>query len=578
MDYSSLAETYEMLEKEPSKLKKAGIIAELLRRTGREDLEAVVLLLRGTVFPGYSQMELGIADKMVMRAISKATGFGDAEVVERFKKTGDLGLAAEECLKSRKQSTLAKKRVTVDFVFNDMRKLASIGGGGSQDRKLNLIAEMIVSAKPAEARYIIRTILSNLRIGASDGIIRDAIVSAFLVKNGDEKLTKEETEERKKARSDATEAVDYALNIVADFGEVASIASAKGVAGLRKVRIEVGKPIQVMLAEKAESIDDVLKKYKKVAIEWKFDGMRAQIHKKGDRIWVYTRRLEDVTEQFPDIVKMMRESIRAKECVIEGEALAINPKTGEPLPFQSLSQRVQRKYDIERMVKEIPIQMNMFDAIYVDGELMINRPFEERRGMLSKILKVVPKKVQLAKQIVTDDLRDAEKFYELAIEARQEGVMLKVLDSPYVFGRHVDGWVKVKPVMETLDLVIVGATWGEGARANWLTSFVLACRDPDTDELLECGMMSTGLTEEEYSEMTKTLEPLITDEKGKDVKVRPKIVIEVQYQEIQRSPTYSSGYALRFPAFKTIRPDKGKDDVDTISRVKKLYESQGRAG
>ena len=576
MDYSVLAETYEALEKEPSKLKKAAIIADFLKKTPKDELEMSVLLLRGTVFPGYSQMELGIADKMVMRAIAKATGFSESDIVEKFKKTGDLGLTAEECLRSKKQATLARKKVTLDFVFNDMRKLASMEGGGSQDRKLNLIAEMIVSARPVEARYIIRTILSNLRVGASDGIIRDAIVSAFLFENGDGE--KEVSDERKRVKKEATDAVDYALNVVADFGEVARIAREKGVSGLRKVKIEIGKPIQVMLAEKAESLDDVLKKYKKVAIEWKFDGMRAQVHKKGDRIWVFTRRLEDVTNQFPDIVKAMREAIRAEECVIEGEALAINAKTGEPLPFQSLSQRVQRKYDIERMAKEIPIQMNMFDAIYVDGELMLDKPFAERREMLSKILKTVPKKVQLAKQIVTEDLKDAEKFYESALEARQEGVMLKVLDSPYVFGRHVDGWVKIKPVMETLDLVIVGATWGEGARANWLTSFVLACRDPDTERLLECGMMSTGLSEEEYSEMTKTLEPLIIDESGKDVVVKPKIVIEVQYQEIQKSPTYSSGYALRFPAFKTIRPDKGRDDADTISRVKKLYESQGRAG
>ncbi len=563
MDYSILAETYERLEEVPSKLKKTEILAELLSKTPPAELEKVVLLVRGTVFPGYSQLELGIADKMIIKSIAKATGFRDSDIVEKFKKTGDLGLAAEECLRSRKQSTLAKKRLTVDLAFNDMQKLAEIEGEGSQEKKLNLIAEMIVSAKPKEARYIIRTILANLRIGASDGILRDAIVKSFL---SDED------------KAEAKGAVEHALNIVADFGEVAQIAKENGIAGLKKVRIEIGKPIQVMLAEKAESMDEVLKKYKRLAIEWKFDGMRAQIHKKGDKIWVYTRRLEDVTKQFPDLVKMAKESVKAKECVIEGEALAINTKTREPLPFQILSQRVHRKYDIEKMTKEIPIQMNFFDAIYVDGELLINRPFVERRKVLERIIKPVPGKMQLAKQITTDDLRDAEKFYKSALEARQEGVMLKVLDSSYVFGRHVDGWIKIKPVMETLDLVIIGATWGEGARANWLTSFVLACRDPDKDRLLECGMMSTGLTEDEYKEMTRTLKPLIISEKGKDVKVKPKVVIEVAYQEIQKSPNYSSGFALRFPAFKNLRPDKGADDADTISRVKKLYSSQGRAG
>lgn len=561
MEYSMLADTYERLEKEPSKLKKTEILAELFSKTPSVELEKVVLMVRGTVFPGYSQMELGIADKMVIKAVAKATGFKDTEIVEKFKKAGDLGLVAEECLSSKKQSTLAKKKLTIDFVFTDMRKLADVTGSGSQERKLNMIAEMIVSAKPKEARYIIRTILGNLRVGASDGITRNAIVEAFL---SDEE--------------DAAKAVEYALNVVADFGEVARIAKEKGTAGLKKVKIEIGKPIQVMLAEKAESLEEVLKKYKKIAIEWKFDGMRAQIHKKGDKVWVYTRRLEDVTHQFPDLVKMMKESVKAEECVIEGEALAINPKTSEPMPFQSLSQRVQRKYEIEKMVREIPIQMNVFDAIFVDGELLVNRPFVERRNILQKIIKQIPGKVQLAKQITTDDLKDAEKFYRSALEARQEGVMLKVLDSSYVFGRHVDGWIKIKPVMETLDLVIIGATWGEGARANWLTSFVLACKDPKTDKFLECGMMSTGLTEDEYKEMTKTLKPLIVNEKGKDVKVKPKVVIEVAYQEIQKSTNYSSGFALRFPAFKNLRPDKGAGDADTIARVKKLYASQGRAG
>lgn len=561
MEYSTLADAYEELEKVPSKLKKAEILAELLSKTHQADLEKVVLLMKGTVFPGYSQLDLGIADKMIIRAISRATGFKDSDVVEKFKRTGDLGLVVEECLKSKKQRTLARKKLTVDLVFKDLQKLAETTGTGSQDRKLDIIAELVVSSKPKEARYIIRTILSNLRVGASEGILRDAIVKAFL---------------EKEDKKEATKAVEYALNIVADFGEVAKIAKENGIAGLSKARIEIGKPIQVMLAEKAESIEEVLKKHKKVAVEWKFDGLRIQCHKKGEKIWLFTRRLENVTKQFPDIVKMARESIKSKECVVEGEALGIDAKTGTPLPFQVLSQRVHRKHDIERMAREIPVQMNLFDAIYVDGELLLEKPFTERRKVLEKIIKPIPKKFQLAKQITTDDLKEAEKFYNAALDARQEGVMLKVLDSSYVFGRHVEGWIKIKPVMETLDLVIIGATWGEGARASWLTSFVLACRDGE--KLKECGMMSTGLTEDEYKEMTKLLKPLITREKGKRAEVKPKVVIEVEYQEIQKSPNYSSGYALRFPSFKGIRFDKGVADADTISRVKKLYKSQGRAG
>lgn len=270
--------------------------------------------------------------------------------------------------------------------------------------------------------------------------------------------------------------------------------------------------------------------------------------------------------------------LKPEECIVEGEVLAIDKKTGTPLPFQILSQRVQRKYDIKKMAKEIPIQMNLFDIVYLDGKMLFGKSFIERRKLLENEINPISTKFQLSNQLITDDIKKAEKFYKDALTERQEGAMIKILNSTYVFGRHVDGWIKIKPIMETLDLVIIGATWGEGARATWLTSYLLACRNPKTDEFLEVGMMSTGLTEEEYKVMTSTLKPLIVDEKGRTTRVKPKVVIEVKYQEIQKSPTYKSGYALRFPAFDRIRDDKGPEDVDTIERVKKLYDSQGRAG
>lgn len=568
MDYSELAETYAKLEEVSSKLKKTEILAEFFKKTPTNNLPRVVLLAQGIVYPKFTGLELGIASQMMIKAISKATGLSTKEVEEKFKKTGDLGLAVEECIKSKKQHSLARIKLTVDHVFENLQKLATITGEGSQEKKLNLIAELIISSNPKEARYIVRTIIETLRVGIAEGLIRDAIVEAFLIKENSSK------EEKEKAK----DAVEHSWNIFSDFGEVAKIAKEKGIDGLKKVGIQIGKPIQVMLAEKADTIKEILEKYKKVAIEWKFDGMRAQIHKKGNKIWIFTRRLEDVTKQFPDLVEMMENSLKPKECVVEGEILGISPKTGDPLPFQTLSQRIHRKYDIEKMTKEIPIQINLFDVIYADSEIQIDKPFEERRKILEKIVKTIPKKVLLAKQITTGDLKDAENFYKTALEAKQEGIMIKVLDSTYTFGRHVDGWIKIKPIMETLDLVIIGATWGEGARSKWLTSYVLACRDPSSGKFLEVGMMSTGLTEEEYETMTKTLKPLILEEKGKTIKVKPKIVVEVSYQEIQKSTNYESGFALRFPAFENLREEKGPNDADTISRVKKLYESQGRAG
>ncbi|MBI4009911.1 MAG: ATP-dependent DNA ligase [Candidatus Aenigmarchaeota archaeon] len=568
MEYSTLADRYEKLEAVASKLAKADIIGEFLKSIPSYELPKIVLLLQGRVYPSYSENELGIATQMMIKSISKASGFSAAKVEEIFKRTGDLGLTAEQCVKSKRQASLLKKKLTTDNVFENLQKLATIAGQGSQDKKFSLIAELIISAQPKEARYIVRTVLGELRIGAAEGIIRDAIVKAFLA---DEKSSKEEKEK-------ATEAVENAWSLLNDYGEVAKIANEKGIKGLQKVGIQLGKPIQVMLGLAAEKIEDVVKEFGEIIAEYKYDGMRVVVEKKGNHFWLFTRRQEDVTKQFPDIVELAKKCLKADECIVEGEVLGIDTKTGYPLPFQAMSQRVHRKYDIDRLVKEIPVQVNLFDVMYVNGTPLFNEPLIERRKELARILKPIKGKFQLAKHIITGDVKKLEQFYGDAVEGKQEGLMLKVPNAPYVFGRHVGTMYKIKPVMENLDLVIIGAIWGEGGRTKWLTSYELACRDPNTGKFLSCGMMSTGLNEDEYELMTKELKKIIISENGKIVIVKPKIVLEVGYQEIQKSPNYESGFGLRFPRFVRVRDDKGPDEADTITRVKKLYSSQGKAG
>ncbi len=568
MEYSILTDRYEKLEGVSSKLSKADIIAEFLREVPSDELPKIVLLLQGLVYPSYSEYELGIATQMMIKAIAKASGIPSGKVEDIFKKTGDLGLTAEQCVKDKRQSSLLKKKLTVDHVFENLQKLATVTGEGSQDKKLNLISELIISARPKEARYIVRTILGELRIGAAEGIIRDAIVKAFLV---NEKSSKDD-------KDNATESVENAWSLINNYGEVAAIAKEKGVKGLKRVGIQLGNPLQVMLGLAAEKIEDVVKEFGEVIAEYKYDGMRVVIEKKGNQFWLFTRRQEDVTKKFPDIVELAKKCLKAEDCIVEGEALGVNPKTGYPLPFQALSQRVHRKYDIEKMVKEIPVQVNLFDAVYINGNPLFNEPLTKRRDELSKILRPVEGKFQLAKSIITGDAKKLEKFYQDAIKDRQEGLMMKVPNSPYVFGRHVGTMYKIKGVMESLDLVVIGATWGEGVRVKWLTSYELACRNPDTGKFLSCGFMSTGLNEEEYETMTKELKKLIVAEKGKAIIVKPKIVLEVAYQEIQKSPNYESGFGLRFPRFVRVRDDKGPNDADTIERVDSLYKSQGKIG
>ena len=560
MEYEKLVEYYERLEKTSSKLEKTRILAILFKEVEENLLDKVVLLIQGRIYPKYQQIELGIATQLMIKALSKATGYSSSEIEEMFKEEGDLGLVAERCVRKRKQIILFKKKLTVEYVFEILRKIGLITGERAIDKKISLISELLASAEPREAKYLVRTILGELRIGVAEGIIRDAIVEAFMPN-----------------KEEGLKAVEYAWNILSDFSEVAVIAKKEGIKGLRKVKPVLGRPIQVMLGLAAKNIEELIEKFGELMVQYKYDGMRAQIHKQGERIWIFTRRQEDVTPQFPDLVEAVKKHVKAKECIVEGEAWAVDPKTKKPLPFQKLSQRIHRKYEIERMVKEIPVQLNLFDIVYLDGETLFDKKLKERFEILKKVVEE-GEKVRIAKTIVTADLQTIEKFYHEALDEKQEGIMLKVLDAPYIFGRHVGGWYKIKPVMETLDLVIIGATWGEGARAKWLTSYLLACRDEDTGKLLPCGMMSTGLTEEEYELMTQMLKELIVKEEGKNVWVKPKIVIEVAYQEIQKSPNYESGFALRFPRFVRIRYDKGVEEVDTLERVKQLYLSQGKAG
>ncbi len=560
MLYSELVNIYKKLEKTSSKLEKTKIIADFIRELDDKNLRYVIYLLQGRVFPKFSEHELGVATQLMIKSISRASGLSESKLVEMFKESGDLGSVAEKVVENKKQATLFTVKLTVEKVFENLRKIALQEGEKSQDRKISFIAELLASASPEEAKYITRTVLEELRIGVAEGILRDSIAQAYGIK---------------------VDAVEYAWNILSDFAEVAKLAKEKGEHGLKSVKPELGRPIQMMLGLAAKSIEDVLKDYPHVVVEFKYDGFRAQVHKKGDKIWIFSRRLENVTSQFPDIVEACRKSLKADECIVEGEIWAVD-ENGNPKPFQLLSQRIRRKYDIHKMAEKIPVQLNLFDVVFVNGETLFLTPLKERRKLLFEIVKESDK-IKLAKFLETNDIEKVKEFYNLALEMGQEGIMIKNLEAPYIFGRHVGGWYKIKPTMENLDLVIIGAEWGTGKRAGWMGSLILGCRDPDTGEFLECGMLGTGIKEKKetpedvtFEDITNMLKPLIIKEEGKRVWVKPEIVIEVSYEEIQRSPNYASGFALRFPRFVRLREDKSPEEADTLERIKRLYEMQGR--
>lgn len=585
MKYSSLVELYEQLESTTKRLEKTRVLSLFLRKVPEDDLDSIALLLQGRIFPAHDENTIGVAARLVLKAISVATGIDQAKVEKEWKKTGDLGVTAEHLTTGKKQRTLVSSHLTVRKVFDNLRKLASIEGEGAVDKKMQLIAELLTSAEPKEAKYIIRTVLEDLRVGVGDGTLRDAIVWAFF--ESETKLHYDEKEktitpENREEYNKLVAAVQKAYDVTADFGTVARDAKTKGLKGIEKADITIGKPLKVMLFQKADDLKDAFERVgKPAALEYKYDGFRLQVHKKSGVIKLFTRRLDEVTKQFPDVVEAVAKNVKGDNFILDGEAVGFDPKTKKYLSFQGISQRIKRKYDIKEIAEKFPVELNVFDLMAHNGENVMDKPFIERRKLIEKIVSSTPSKIVVAKHLITGDLKEAQKFYDESLARGEEGIMAKNLEGIYKPGSRVGFGVKVKPTMETLDLVIVGAEWGEGKRSAWLSSFTLACQDDD-GKLLEIGKVGTGIKELEqeegggvtFDELTKELKPSIIDEKGKEVKVKPKLVIEVAFEEIQKSPTYSSGYALRFPRLIRLREDKSKDDVSTITQVEKAYKGQ----
>ncbi|HLC50194.1 MAG TPA: ATP-dependent DNA ligase [Candidatus Nanoarchaeia archaeon] len=582
MEYSKLVDIYESLNKTTKRLEKVHIISEFLKDIDVDSMEHAILLLEGRVFPTYDQREIGIASRSMLKAMNLATGIDVEQIEKEWKALGDLGIVAERIVKGKKQFTLHSSTLTVKKVFENVRKLAELEGQGTVDRKTQLIAELLTSAKPIEAKYIVKTILSEMRIGVGEGSMRDAITWAFFGKDTGVKYTREGNDievENREVYNKYLDAVQHAYDMTNEFYEVAKAAKLNGLNGLASMCMKTGIPIKVMLSLKTDTIEEGFETVgKPAALEFKYDGFRIQAHKDESGIKLFTRRLENVTSQFPDVVEAVKKNVDGKSFIIDSEAVGYNKKTGKNMPFQNISQRIKRKYDIEKMANDFPVELNVFDIISYNGQSMISDPFEKRRKLLEKIVKQEPKKIMLSKILITENEKDVEKFFKQAVEAGNEGLMFKSLSAPYKPGARVGHMVKFKSVMETLDLVITGADWGEGKRSNWLSSYAVSCINENGD-FVELGRVSTGLKEKEeeglsFLEMTRILTPLITKEQGKTVSVKPKIVIEIAYEEIQKSPSYTSGYALRFPRVIKIREDKGADEVSTLDYVEKLYNSQ----
>ena len=581
MLYSKLVGVYEKLESTTKRLGHTYTISEFLKGISAEDLGTIILLLEGRVFPRGDEREIGMASKMMLKAIGVASGETKDRINSEWKKTGDLGTVSYNLIKKKKQHTLGSHELTMKKVLGNLRKLVTIEGMGSVDRKIQLVAELLTSAKPNEAKYIVRTILNDMRIGVGEGSIRDSIVWAFFGKELKVNYNKQENNIEIKDRekyNQYVDAVQRAYDIANDFTPVAEAAKKHGLKGLGEVTMSIGIPLKVMLALKVDDVEEGFERCGKPAeFEFKYDGMRMQIHRDNNEIKIFTRRLENVTNQFPEVVDCVKKYVKENKVILDSEAVGYNKKTGKYLPFQSISQRIKRKYDIQKMSEQFPVEVNVFDIINYKGKSVINEPFIERKKIIKKIIKNVTKKIKVAKSIVTSNKKEVMDFYKEAIDSGNEGLMIKKLDAPYKPGARVGFMCKLKAERETFDLTIVKSEWGEGKRSNWLSSYSIACRDED--EFLEVGKASTGLKEKReeglsFAEMTDLLKPLIKKEEGKEAILKPKVVIEVGYEEIQKSPTYSSGFALRFPRVVSLREDKGPRDTTTLDMIKDAYKRQ----
>ena len=531
-------------------LEKIDLVAAFLADLDESELSISSSFIMGTLFSPSLDLVIGVGPSILYEALARACGCSMEQISDMLRATGDPGLVAAAVMEKRKPigfaAFLGEESLSITDVYQRFLEVARASGKRSQGAKVKNLQFLFSQATSLEAQYIARLAIEDMRIGMGVGGVRDALAKAF-ARNVDD--------------------VERAFNLTNDMGLVAVSARA---GTLSDLSVMINHPIKMMLAQLGESIPAAMQEIGLVALEWKYDGARVQIHKDGEKVRIFSRRLEDVTASLPEIVQTAKR-IRADSAILDGEAVAIG-KDGRPMAFQEILKRFRRKYNVEKLALQIPLHLFLFDLIYLDGKSVVDLPLTERRMLLERIAEADPS--ILADQIQSDSPELAEKIYRQALDAGHEGLILKNPTSVYAPGKRGKNWLKIKPVMETLDLVVIGAKWGEGRRASFLGSYRLGCLDQLTGKLLDIGWVATGLTDEALADLTETFRELILLQKGMEVELKPAVIFEVAYEEIQKSQTYSSGYALRFPRLVTVRDDKSLEEADTLGRVVSIYRVQ----
>ncbi|MBI3840970.1 MAG: ATP-dependent DNA ligase [Thaumarchaeota archaeon] len=579
MDYTKVAECYSVLEGISGRNELTRVLALLFKETPKSELGILVYLTQGKLRPDYEGVELGLAEKMALRAIAGASGLASEKVHRTYVKFGDIGTAAQKLLEGRAQDTLFSERLTLRRVHETLMKIARKAGSGSVEAKQSLLLSLLNDSTPLEAKYIMRTVTGGLRLGVADYTVIDAAALAFL---GDK-------EDRAK--------VERAYNVHPDLGFIVEELASGGVAAVEGVRVDVGVPIRPMLAERLESAKAIVDKMggKTVAAEYKLDGERLQVHKSVAGVSLFSRRLEVITGHYPDAVELVKDTVSAKEAILEAEVVAIDEDTGDYLPFQELMHR-RRKHGVDKAVADYPIALNFFDALFVGRSDLTLEPYSARRKKLEAVLKVTPR-TRPVPRLTTSLPEEIEAFMEQAIQDGCEGLLVKDLDSPYRAGAREFAWIKLKreyrsELTDTLDLPIIGAFHGRGRRTGNYGTYLLGAHDTERGVFTSIGKVGTGFTDDDLTRIPKVLKSLESRVKPSNVEskmvpdawFRPGVILEVIASELTLSPIHTAakdrirpgaGLSLRFPKFTgKIRDDKRPDDSTTVEELVSMYNRQ----
>jgi len=571
MNFKKFADYLLKLEETASRNKITEILADLLKKASKEEVDKICYLSLGQLAPFYAGLEFNLAEKLMMRVISRAFNSPEERVKQEYKKVGDLGEVGRKFkIKGR------EKKMSVLDVYQKLYEIAKESGSGSVERKVAQMANLLNNVDVLSCKYIIRIPLGKLRLGFSELTILDAL--SWMIAN--DKSKRKEIEE--------------AYSVRTDIGQIAKLIKSKGLSSLKGIGIQLGVPVMPALCQRLPNAEEMIKKMGKVVVEPKYDGTRLQIHWTKDKADFFTRNLENVTHMFPDLIKALSKEVKAKEVIFDGEAIGFDPKTGRFLPFQETIKR-KRKYEIGSKAKEIPLKYFAFDILFKDGRDLINLPFNQRREILEKTILKNSKIFKISPQIVTKSPQELKEFHKIQIKNGLEGVVAKKWEAVYDPGRRGYIWVKLKQekgkkgggLSDTLDCVVMGYYQGKGKRTNFgIGAFLVGIRQSATSEqILTISKIGTGLTDGQWREMRRRINEVKVKEKPKqylidknlfpDVWCAPKIVVEIEADNITNSPIHTAQYALRFPRLVRFRDDKSPEEATNLVETKKLYRLQG---